>query len=172
MSDILNLLSIIVKIFAIISIIIFSVLIMLIFHFKGEIYILDRIVEWWSNKNWDSSLIITIITVETLIISLAFPLSIQLISRNSISKLEADIALMLFKEPSFIHVKGLIFVLMLLIVFLFFDGSSPLLHIISLGIAIFSLWVFHSYIKIVILYLTDFKSVLKNRAKQKLNELI
>lgn len=168
----LRTISLFIKTLLIITIIVVFCLFLLLLLSKNVFINLEWITEFSNEVKVTSEFLPAVITIVTLVISVALPLSIQIASKTEDKRFSSDVSLLLFQEPIFKKMKLLIAILVFLVILLFVGGTNIYVSIIGLILGIISLRLFSNFLDLMINYITNFSSVLKEKAKNKLDEII
>lgn len=162
----------ITNILLVITLLLFTSIVLLSFNIAG----INLETEWLSKfidtYKASEEFLPSVITILTLVISVALPLSVQLVSKPDDKRFAQDISLMLFEEPMFKKMKLLILILIGLMALFFFGGVDIVTSLIALGITIYSLILFRGFLNLLIKYITDFTNVIKQKAQSELDEII
>ena len=133
---------------------------------------MESIGTFLTNYEASDEFIPAIITVLTLVISVAFPLAIQLVSKPEGSRFSTDVSLLLFNDPVYRGMRHLIVGLVILLALFFLDGKGVLVSAVSLVVGIYSLFQLRRFLDMLSRYMSEFHNVLKQKAKQELDEII
>lgn len=113
-----------------------------------------------------------LINILIVIISIAFPLSISVISGATTPRLRSKLADYFKNEMEFKIMMILIPILSMLLVLQGFFGPNNVINIVTLTVGLVALFNMRNFIKVVFKYSADFKNVVKRKVQFKIDEII